>query len=180
MRHPWGKASALPRRPEACDTETPHACVGLGLSTRVSAMKKPKTFSFDTLSLHAGARPDPSTGARATPIYQTTAYAFRDAEHAARLFNLQEVGFIYSRLTNPTVSVLEERLAALEGGRGAVACGSGHASQLLTFSTLLTAGDEFVAARNLYGGSITQFSYVFKNFGWKCHFVDPAGQCRTG
>ena len=130
-------------------------------------------YGFETLAIHAGAAPDPTTGARTTPIYATASYVFDDVDHAASLYNLQTFGFIYSRLTNPTVSVLEERLAALENGRGAVACGSGHAAQLLAFSTLLRAGDEFVAARNLYGGSITQFSYVFRNFGWTCHFVDP-------
>tara|TARA_B100000029_G_scaffold342912_1_gene335262 strand:- start:1745 stop:3076 length:1332 start_codon:yes stop_codon:yes gene_type:complete len=132
-----------------------------------------EVYGFETLAIHAGAAPDPTTGARTTPIYATASYVFDDVDHAASLYNLQTFGFIYSRLTNPTVSVLEERLAALENGRGAVACGSGHAAQLLAFSTLLQAGDEFVAARNLYGGSINQFSYVFKNFGWNCHFVDP-------
>ncbi|MCW8835850.1 MAG: O-acetylhomoserine aminocarboxypropyltransferase [Rhodospirillales bacterium] len=130
-------------------------------------------YGFETRSIHAGARPDPVTGARNTPIYQTTSYVFEDVEHAADLFNLQTFGFIYSRLTNPTVSVLEERIADLEGGRAGVCAASGHAAQFLTFFTLLEPGDEFVASRNLYGGSITQFGISFKRLGWTCHFVDP-------
>jgi len=136
-------------------------------------MKKPTAPGFETRAVHAGASPDPVTGARATPIYQTTSYVFEDAEHAADLFNLQTFGFIYSRLTNPTVSVLEERVASLEGGRAAVCAASGHAAQFLTFFTLLEPGDEFLASRNLYGGSITQFGLSFDKLGWKCHFVDP-------
>lgn len=127
---------------------------------------------FETLAVHAGARPDPVTGARSTPIFQTTAYVFDDADHAAELFNLQTFGFIYSRLTNPTVSVLEERICAMEGGRGAVACASGHAAQFLLAATLLEAGDEFIASRNLYGGSVTQFGLSFAKLGWKCQFVN--------
>ncbi|MBT3701670.1 MAG: aminotransferase class I/II-fold pyridoxal phosphate-dependent enzyme, partial [Alphaproteobacteria bacterium] len=130
-------------------------------------------FGFETLAIHAGAAPDAETGARSTPIYQTTSYVFDDVDQAASLFNLQSFGFIYSRLTNPTVAVLEQRIAALEGGRGAVACSSGHAAQQLTFFTLMEPGDEFIAATNLYGGSITQFGQSFKKFGWHCHFVDP-------
>ena len=136
-------------------------------------MKKQSEPGFETRAVHAGASPDPVTGARATPIYQTTSYVFEDAEHAADLFNLQTFGFIYSRLTNPTVSVLEERVASLEGGRAAVCAASGHAAQFLTFFTLLEPGDEFIASRNLYGGSITQFGLTFDKLGWKCHFVDP-------
>jgi len=135
--------------------------------------KKPSGPGFETRAVHAGASPDPVTGARATPIYQTTSYVFEDAEHAADLFNLQTFGFIYSRLNNPTVSVLEERIASLEGGRAAVCAASGHAAQFLTFFTLLGPGDEFLASRNLYGGSITQFGLSFDKLGWKCHFVDP-------
>ncbi len=131
-------------------------------------------YGIETLAIHAGARPEPVTGARNTPIYQTTAYAFEDVDNAADLFNLQTFGFIYSRLTNPTVSVLEERLASLEGGRAAVCAASGHAAQFLTFFTLLEPGDEFLASTNLYGGSITQFSHSFKKLGWKCQFVDPS------
>ena len=131
------------------------------------------TYGFETRAIHAGAAPDPTTGARSTPIYQTTAYVFDDVDHAASLFNLHNFGYIYSRLTNPTVAVLEERIAALEGGRAAVAASSGHAAQFLTFFTLMEPGDEFVASRNLYGGSLTQFGLSFKKLGWTCHFVDP-------
>lgn len=131
-------------------------------------------YDFATRAIHAGAAPDPTTGARSTPIYQTTAYVFDDVDHAASLFNLQTFGYIYSRLTNPTVAVLEERLASLEGGRAAVCAASGHAAQLLAFFSLMEPGDEFLASRNLYGGSITQFAHAFKKFGWICHFVDPS------
>jgi O-acetylhomoserine (thiol)-lyase len=131
------------------------------------------TYGFETRSVHAGAAPDPTTGARSTPIYQTSSYVFEDADHAANLFNLHTFGYIYSRLTNPTVAVLEERIANLEGGRAAVAAASGHAGQFLAFFTLLEPGDEFLASRNLYGGSLTQFSHSFKKLGWTCHFVDP-------
>jgi O-acetylhomoserine (thiol)-lyase len=130
-------------------------------------------FGFETRAIHAGARPDPVTGARNTPIYQTTSYVFEDVDHAADLFNLQTFGFIYSRITNPTVAVLEERIANLEGGRACVCAASGHAAQFLTFFTLLEPGDEFLASRNLYGGSITQFGISFRKLGWTCHFVDP-------
>ncbi|MGB3584331.1 MAG: O-acetylhomoserine aminocarboxypropyltransferase [Roseiarcus sp.] len=131
-------------------------------------------YGFETRAIHAGAAPDATTGARSTPIYQTTAYVFDDVDHAASLFNLHNFGYIYSRLTNPTVAVLEERIAALEGGRAAVAAASGHAAQFLTFFTLMEPGDEFVASRNLYGGSLTQFGLSFKKLGWTCHFVDPS------
>ena len=132
-----------------------------------------RTFGFETRAVHAGAAPDPVTGARSTPIYQTTSYVFNDVDHAASLFNLHNFGYIYSRLANPTVAVLEERVASLEGGRAAVAAASGHAAQFLIFFTLLEAGDEFIASRNLYGGSLTQFGLSFKKFGWQCRFVDP-------
>ena len=131
------------------------------------------TYGFETRAVHAGAAPDPVTGARSTPIYQTTAYVFDDVDHAASLFNLHNFGYIYSRLTNPTVSVLEERVASLEGGRAALAAASGHAAQFLIFFTMMEPGDEFLASRNLYGGSLTQFGLSFKKLGWKCHFVDP-------
>jgi O-acetylhomoserine (thiol)-lyase len=134
--------------------------------------EKPRTPGFETLAIHAGASPDPTTGARSTPIYQTTAYVFDDVDHAASLFNLQTYGYIYSRLTNPTVSVLEERVASLEGGRGAIAVASGHAAQMLAFFSFMQPGDQFLASSKLYGGSITQFGRSFKKFGWECVFVD--------
>jgi O-acetylhomoserine (thiol)-lyase len=130
------------------------------------------THGFDTLQIHAGARPDPATGARQTPIYQTTGYVFRDADHAAALFNLQEVGFIYSRLTNPTVAVLQERIATLEGGVGAVCCSSGHAAQIMALFPLMSPGKNIVASTRLYGGTVTQFSHTIKRFGWEVKFVD--------
>jgi O-acetylhomoserine (thiol)-lyase len=129
-------------------------------------------YGFDTLQVHAGSRPDPATGARQTPIYQTTAYVFRDADHAAALFNLQEVGYIYSRLTNPTVAVLQERIATLEGGVGAVCCSSGHAAQIMALFALMAPGRNVVASTRLYGGTVTQFSQTIKRFGWSAKFVD--------
>ncbi|MBR9651187.1 O-acetylhomoserine aminocarboxypropyltransferase/cysteine synthase family protein [Thalassovita aquimarina] len=130
------------------------------------------SYGFDTLQIHAGSRPDPATGARQTPIYQSTAYVFRDAEHAAALFNLQEVGYIYSRLTNPTVAVLQERVATMEGGVGAVCCSSGHAAQIMALFPLMAPGLNVVVSTRLYGGSITQFSQTIKRFGWSAKFVD--------
>ncbi len=127
---------------------------------------------FDTLAIHAGAAPDAATGARATPIYQTTSFVFDDVDHAASLFGLQAFGNIYSRIGNPTCSVLEERVAALEGGTAALAVASGHAAEFLTFHTLLQPGDEFIAARKLYGGSINQFNHAYKNFGWNVIWAD--------
>ena len=135
--------------------------------------KDDRVFGFETRAIHAGAAPDPTTGARITPIYQTASYVFEDADQAASLFNMHSFGHVYSRLSNPTVAVLEERIASLEGGRAAVAAASGHAAQFLTFFTLLEQGDEFIASRNLYGGSLTQFGLSFKKLGWTCHFVDP-------
>ena len=135
-------------------------------------MADTKSLGFDTLQVHAGATPDPATGARQTPIYQTTSYVFKDAEHAARLFNLQEVGYIYSRLTNPTVSVLAERVATLEGGVGAVCCSSGHAAQIMALFPLMNPGCNVVASTRLYGGSVTQLSNSIKRFGWSAKFVD--------
>lgn len=121
---------------------------------------------FETLAVHAGAQPDPATGARVTPIYQTSSFVFDDVDHAASLFGLQAFGNIYTRITNPTTAVLEERVAALEGGTAALAVASGHAAQLLVMHTLMQPGDEFVAARKLYGGSINQFGQSFQSFGW--------------
>ncbi|MCY4179879.1 MAG: O-acetylhomoserine aminocarboxypropyltransferase/cysteine synthase [Litoreibacter sp.] len=135
-------------------------------------MSDTESYGFDTLQVHAGARPDPATGARNTPIYQSTAFVFRDAEHAAALFNLQEVGFIYSRLTNPTIAVLQERIATLEGGVGAVCCASGHAAQIMALFPLMRPGKNIVASTRLYGGTVTQFSQTIKRFGWSAKFVD--------
>ncbi|KAB7740111.1 O-acetylhomoserine aminocarboxypropyltransferase [Parvibaculum sedimenti] len=129
-------------------------------------------YSFSTLAIHAGAKPDPTTGARATPIFQTTSFVFEDVDHAASLFGLQAFGNIYTRITNPTTAVLEERVAALEGGTAALAVASGHAAQMIAFHTLLEPGDHFVAAKQLYGGSINQFGHAFKKFGWEVDWVD--------
>jgi len=131
-----------------------------------------RTPGFDTLALHAGAAPDPATGARITPIYQTTAYVFQDVKHAADLFALRAFGNIYTRIMNPTQSVLEAKCAALEGGTAALAVASGHAAQLLIFHTMLQPGDEFIATRQLYGGSINQFNHSFKSFGWHVVWAD--------
>ena len=128
---------------------------------------------FDTLAIHAGAKPDPTTGARATPIYQTTSFVFDDVDHAASLFGLQAFGNIYTRIGNPTNAVLEERVAALEGGTAGVSVASGHAAQVIVMHNLMTPGDEFVASRKLYGGSINQFNHAFKNFGWNVVWADP-------
>lgn len=129
-------------------------------------------YGFETLQIHAGARPDPATGARQTPIYQTTAYVFRDAEHAAALFDLKEVGYIYSRLTNPTVAVLQERIATLEGGVGGVCCSSGHAAQIMALFPLMSPGKNVVSSNRLYGGTITQFNNTIKRFNWSSRLVD--------
>ena len=128
---------------------------------------------FSTLAIHAGARPDPTTGARATPIYQTTSFVFDDVDHAASLFGLQAFGNIYTRIGNPTSAVLEERVAALEGGPAALAVASGHAAQVLVFHSLMQPGDEFVAGNKLYGGSINQFNHAFKSFDWRVKWADP-------
>ncbi|MEL7033182.1 MAG: O-acetylhomoserine aminocarboxypropyltransferase/cysteine synthase family protein [Pseudomonadota bacterium] len=129
-------------------------------------------LGFDTKQIHAGAVADPATGARQVPIYQSTAYVFRDADHAAALFNLQEVGYIYSRLTNPTVGALGDRIAQLEGGAGAVCCSSGHAAQLMSLFPLMEPGRNVVVSTRLYGGSVTQFTHTIKRFGWGATFVD--------
>ena len=133
----------------------------------------PAEYGFETKAVHAGAAPDLATGARTTPIYQTTSFVFEDVDHAASLFNLHSFGHLYTRVSNPTVAVLEERVATLEGGRAGLAAASGHAAQFLIFFTLLEPGDEFLASRNLYGGSLTQFGLSFKRLGWSCNFVDP-------
>lgn len=135
-------------------------------------MSEERTPGFNTLAIHAGAQPDASTGARVTPIYQTTSFVFDDADHAAALFNLETFGNIYSRIMNPTQAVLEERMAALEGGTAALAVASGHAAQAIVFHTLMEPGAEFVAARQLYGGSINQFGEAFKKFDWHVKWAD--------
>ena len=136
-------------------------------------MTKPRTHRFDTLSLHAGARPDPITGARATPIYQTSSFVFPDTDHAAALFNMERAGYVYSRIANPTCAVLEERIAALEGGIGAIATASGQAALHLAIVTLLSAGAHIVASRSLYGGSHNLLDYTLPRFGIATTFVDP-------
>ena len=133
-----------------------------------------REFGFNTRALHAGARPDSATGARAVPIYQTTSYVFESAEHAAALFNLQQYGNIYSRIMNPTTAAFEERVASLEGGVGAVAVASGHAAQFLVMTTLLAPGDQIVSSRTLYGGTHTQFDITLRRWGIDTVFVDAA------
>lgn len=152
-RRPVGRAVKAP--PEAGSGNTP-----------------PRENGFETRAIHAGASPDPTTGARSTPIFQTTAFVFDDADHAASLFNLQTFGNIYARLSNPTTAVLEERLASLEGGRGTTCTASGHSAQILALFPLMNPGDTIVASTKLYGGSITQFGKTFKKFDWHCRFVD--------
>ena len=134
---------------------------------------KPKSLQFDTLTLHAGSRPDPATGARATPIYQTSSFVFPDTDHAAALFNMERAGHVYSRLSNPTCAVLEERIAALEGGIGAIATASGQAALHLAIATLVSAGSHIVASRSLYGGSHNLLDYTLPRFGIETTFVDP-------
>ena len=128
---------------------------------------------FSTLAIHAGAQPDPTTGARVTPIYQTTSFVFDDVDHAASLFGLQTFGNIYTRIGNPTNAVLEERIAALEGGTAGLAVASGHAAQVIVMHCLMQPGEEFVASKKLYGGSINQFNHAFKNFGWNVVWAEP-------
>jgi O-acetylhomoserine (thiol)-lyase len=134
---------------------------------------KPKTLQFDTLSLHAGARPDPVTGARATPIYQSSSFVFPDTDHAAALFNMERAGHVYSRLSNPTCAVLEERIAALEGGIGAIATASGQAALHLAIATLMGAGGHIVASASLYGGSVNLLKLTLPRFGITTSFVKP-------
>src|SRR5512144_506757 len=136
-------------------------------------MTKPTTMHFDTLTLHAGARPDPATGARATPIYQSASFVFQDSDHAAALFDMARPGHVYSRISNPTCAVLEERIAALEGGVGAIATASGQAALHLAIATLLGAGSHVVASRSLYGGSHNLLAYTLKRFGIETTFINP-------
>lgn len=135
-------------------------------------MAEERQQGFDTLQIHAGAEPDPATGARNPPIYQSTAFVFKSSEHAANLFALKEVGYIYSRLTNPTIGALQSRIAALEGGAGAVACSSGHAAQIMALFPLMMPGKNIVASTRLYGGSVTQLTRTISRFGWSTKFVD--------
>jgi O-acetylhomoserine (thiol)-lyase len=130
-------------------------------------------FGFDTLTVHAGQRPDPTTGARAMPIYQTTSFVFEDTDHAAELFALQRFGNIYSRIMNPTNGAFEERMATLEGGVGALAVASGHAAQFIALATLLGPGDQIVSSNALYGGSYTQLGITLRKWGVDVVFVDP-------
>jgi O-acetylhomoserine (thiol)-lyase len=146
------------------------------LSCKISSSNgsvKDRVFGFSTRALHAGHRPDSATGSRAVPIYQTTSYVFEDTEHAANLFNLQRFGNIYTRIMNPTTSVFEERMAALERGVGALAVSSGQAAQFIAIANLLGQGDEIVASKNLYGGTYTQFDVSFRRLGINTVFVDP-------
>ena len=136
-------------------------------------MAGPKYPGFDTLALHAGQSPDPATGSRAVPVYQTTSYVFRDSDHAASLFNMERAGHVYSRISNPTVAVLEERIAALEGGVGAIATASGQAALHLAVATLMGAGEHIVASGSLYGGSHNLLGYTLKRFGIDTTFVNP-------
>ena len=135
-------------------------------------MQNGRTFGFSTRQLHAGQQPDPTTGSRAVPIYQTTSYQFRNTEHAANLFALKEFGNIYTRIMNPTTDVLEQRLADLEGGAAAVAAASGHAAQAMAILTLCEAGDHIVTSSRLYGGTFNQFNYTFPRLGINVTFVD--------
>src|SRR5262245_19400611 len=136
-------------------------------------MPGPKTYQFDTLSLHAGQQPDPQFGARAQPVYYTTSYVFKDTDQAASLFNMERAGHVYSRISNPTNAVLEERIASLEGGIGAIATASGQAAMHLAIATLMGAGSHIVASRSLYGGSHNLLAYTLPRFGVETTFVSP-------
>ena len=136
-------------------------------------MAKPNFPRFDTLSLHAGQHPDPATGSRAVPVYQTTSYVFQDVDHAASLFNLERAGHIYSRISNPTTAVLEERISSLEGGVGAVCTASGQAALHLAVATILDAGHHIVSSGSIYGGSHNLFTHTLPRFGIETTFVDP-------
>ena len=143
-------------------------------------MVEPDFPDFETLSLHAGQQPDSDFGARAVPIYQTTSYLFRDTDHAAGLFNLERQGHIYSRISNPTVAVFEERVAALEGGVGAVATASGQAALWLAISTVAGAGDHIVCSRNVYGGTNNLLTQTLPRFGIEATMVDPRDTAAIG
>ncbi len=145
--------------------------IKVGLVFIILLIKTINKMKFDSLCVHAGNNLD-ETGARQIPIHQSASFVFKSTEHAANLFALKELGYIYSRLTNPTIAALQERMAGLEGGVGAIACASGHAAQLTAFHNLLQSGDEFVASKKLYGGSINQFKNSFAQYGWKVKFVD--------
>jgi len=136
-------------------------------------MAKIKSYEMETLSLHAGQRPDPATGARATPIYQTASYVFKDTDHAASIFNIERTGHVYSRISNPTNAVLEERISALEGGVGAIATASGQAAMHLAIATLMGAGSHIVSSQSLYGGTHNLLAYTLPRFGIETTFVDP-------
>src|SRR3569833_4205929 len=138
---------------------------------KVNQLERP--LGFNTRSLHAGYDPDPTTHARAVPIYQTTSYTFDSTDHAARLFGLQEFGYIYTRIMNPTTDVLEKRIASLEGGVAALALSSGQAAQFLTITTLAAPGDQIVTSSTLYGGTYTQFDVTMRRMGYDFVFVEP-------
>ena len=144
-----------------------------GQNGHVSSEAEDRVFGFDTLAVHAGQRPDPATGSRAVPIYQTTSYVFEDSDHAAELFALQRFGNIYTRIMNPTTDVFEQRVAALEGGVGALAVASGQAAQYIALMTLLAPGDQIVSSSTLYGGTYTQFDVTLRRWGIDVVFVDP-------
>src|ERR671917_2677065 len=156
------------------------ACAGqkhaVTVGERLMAESEGPTYTgFDTLAIHGGQQPDPTTGARAVPIYQTTSYVFRDSDHAAALFALQETGNIYTRIMNPTTDVLEQRIALLEGGVGALALASGQAAETLAILNLCNAGDNIVSVSTLYGGTYNLFHYTLPKYGIETHFVDPSG-----
>src|SRR5215210_5231762 len=138
------------------------------------SITKDRQLGFATLQLHAGYSPDPTTGSRAVPLYQTTSYQFKSTEHAANLFALRELGNIYTRIMNPTTDVLEQRVASLEGGVAAVAASSGHAAQTMAIMTLCSAGDHIVSSSRLYGGTFNQFHYTFPRMGIEVTLVDPS------
>src|SRR5687768_16087807 len=139
----------------------------------MAKQKLERNLGFNTRALHTGYDPDPSTGARAVPIYQSTSFVFEDSDHAAALFGLQQFGNIYTRIMNPTTDVLEKRVASLENGIAALATASGQSAQLLAITSVLEAGDEMIAASTLYGGTYTQFDVSFRRMGIKVHFVEP-------